>query len=100
MTDTPQTTESLSHADLCRLSQCFNMAGDLWHPQDQRINEWLKEQIDLAARELTECQASMFDGECVHPRCPADWKSIKEGADPSIQCPLPWHRSRDGEDDA
>jgi hypothetical protein len=46
MTDTSKSTESLSLDDLYRLSQCFNMAGDLRHPQDRRINEWLHEQID------------------------------------------------------
>ena len=37
---------------------------------------------------------SIRDGECVHPRCPVDWKNIKTGADPSVQCPLPWLRLR------
>jgi hypothetical protein len=38
---------TLSHNDLCRLSRVFVAAG-LWTIQDQRINEWLKEQIKAA----------------------------------------------------
>ena len=48
---------------------------------------------------MVECQASIHDGECVHYRCPVDWKSIKTGADPSIHCPLPWLRLRRAIDD-
>ena len=38
---------TLSHNDLCRLSRVFVAAG-LWTIQDQRINEWLKEQLKAA----------------------------------------------------
>ena len=38
---------TLSHNDLCRLSRVFVSAG-LWTIQDQRINEWLKEQLKAA----------------------------------------------------
>jgi hypothetical protein len=41
----------------------------------------------------------MFDGECIHLQCPVNWKEIQGGADPSLQCPLPWQRSRDEDEE-
>lgn len=41
---------TLSHADLCHLSRVFNAAVELRTERDQRINEWLKEQIVAAQR--------------------------------------------------
>jgi hypothetical protein len=38
----------ISHDDVCRLSRIFGQVSDLRTWQDQRINEWLKEQTALA----------------------------------------------------
>ena len=45
---------ALSHDDLCRLSRAFNEAGNLFSPQDRKINEWLKIQIAAAQRDMQE----------------------------------------------
>jgi len=38
----------VSYDDICKLSRSFNENCNLQTAQDQRINEWLKEQIALA----------------------------------------------------
>jgi hypothetical protein len=40
--------------------------------------------------ELTECQASLRDGECIHPRCP-----MNGGCRDLTGCPLPWSRMQE-----
>jgi hypothetical protein len=50
-----------------------------------KLNEWRK----ARNADLTECQASLRDGECIHTKCPNDgMRDIPQS------CPLPWLRMR------
>lgn len=76
----------------CAYPGCRKQA---WHNSNMCLRPH-KPDPEFQPTTLTECQASMFDGECVSRECPVRSPGGIGGL-VDLGCPLPWDRNRESE---